>query len=125
MGFDVGGRVFLKVSFWKGLTGFEIKGKLKSRYIGPFKILQRVEEATYRLTLPLKLSHVLDIFHVMMLRKHELDSSHMTSFDDIELEDDDTYIEKLVRIATQGDRKLRTKLNLMMKVIQRQDGMEE
>ena len=60
-----------------------------------------------------------------MLRKYELDSSHVISFDDIEPDEDATYIEKLVRIPTYEERKLRTKVILMVKVIWRQDGTKE
>jgi hypothetical protein len=34
--FQVGDKVFLKVVPWKGIIRFRVKGKLASRYIGPF-----------------------------------------------------------------------------------------
>nr|GEZ54922.1 putative reverse transcriptase domain-containing protein [Tanacetum cinerariifolium] len=37
--FEVGDRVILKVSPWKGVIRFGKRGKLSPRYIGPFKIL--------------------------------------------------------------------------------------
>ncbi|GJS94153.1 putative reverse transcriptase domain-containing protein [Tanacetum coccineum] len=42
--FDVGDKVMLKVSPWKGVVRFGKRGKLSPRYIGPFKILSRVDE---------------------------------------------------------------------------------
>ena len=65
---QVGEHVFLKVSPWKGVQRFGIKGKLSPRYIGPFEILDRVGEVSYRLALPPQLSHVHNVFHVSLLR---------------------------------------------------------
>ncbi|GJU28962.1 putative reverse transcriptase domain-containing protein [Tanacetum coccineum] len=42
--FEVGDKVMLKVSPWKGVVRFGKRGKLSPRYIGPFKILSRVDE---------------------------------------------------------------------------------
>ncbi|GKF82278.1 hypothetical protein Tco_0243934 [Tanacetum coccineum] len=43
MEFEVGDKVMLKVSPWKGVVRFGKRGKLNPRFIGPFK-LQFVEE---------------------------------------------------------------------------------
>nr|GFC13450.1 putative nucleotidyltransferase, ribonuclease H [Tanacetum cinerariifolium] len=64
-----GDHVFLKVSPARGVRRFGIKGKLSPRFIGPFKILDRVGEVSYRLALPPQLSHVHDVFHVSLLRE--------------------------------------------------------
>ncbi|GJV00392.1 putative reverse transcriptase domain-containing protein [Tanacetum coccineum] len=42
--FEAGDKVMLKVSPWKGVIHFSKRGKLNPRYIGPFKILDRVDE---------------------------------------------------------------------------------
>ncbi|GJR64210.1 putative reverse transcriptase domain-containing protein [Tanacetum coccineum] len=42
--FEVGDKVMLKVSPWKGVVRFGKRGKLSPRYIGPFKILSRVDK---------------------------------------------------------------------------------
>nr|GEX35728.1 putative nucleotidyltransferase, ribonuclease H [Tanacetum cinerariifolium] len=62
--FQPGDHVFLKVSPTRGVRRFGIKGKLSPRFIGPFEILDRVGEVSYRLALPPQLSHVHDVFHV-------------------------------------------------------------
>nr|GFC48914.1 putative reverse transcriptase domain-containing protein [Tanacetum cinerariifolium] len=66
--FHLGDRVFLKVSPARGVRRFGIKGKLSPRFIGPFEILDRVGEVSYRLPLPPQLLHVHNIFHVFLLR---------------------------------------------------------
>nr|GEZ77484.1 hypothetical protein [Tanacetum cinerariifolium]GFA14510.1 hypothetical protein [Tanacetum cinerariifolium] len=52
LAFNPGDRVFLKVSSCRGVRRFGIKGKLSPRFIGPFEILDRVGEVSYRLALP-------------------------------------------------------------------------
>nr|GEZ83835.1 putative reverse transcriptase domain-containing protein [Tanacetum cinerariifolium] len=61
-------RVFLKVSQYRGVRRFGIKRKLSPRFIGPFEILDRVGEVSYRLALPPQLSHVHNVFHEQVMR---------------------------------------------------------
>ncbi|GKE99663.1 putative reverse transcriptase domain-containing protein, partial [Tanacetum coccineum] len=56
--FQVGDKVMLKVSPWKGVIRFGKQGKLNPSYIGPFKIIVKVRTVAYRLELPKKLSRV-------------------------------------------------------------------
>nr|GEU93738.1 reverse transcriptase domain-containing protein [Tanacetum cinerariifolium] len=56
MDFQVGDRVMLKVSPWKGVVRFGKRSKLNPRYIKPFKVMSKVRDAAYRLKLPQQLS---------------------------------------------------------------------
>ena len=75
--FQVGDYAFSKVSLMKGVMRFGKKGKLASRYIGPFEILEKICIVAYRLALPPNMSQVHPVFHVLMLRKYIFDPSHV------------------------------------------------
>ncbi|GJX42094.1 putative reverse transcriptase domain-containing protein [Tanacetum coccineum] len=51
MEFSVGDMVMLKVSPWKGVICFGKHGKLSPRYVGPFKVIDRINE---NLNIPLE-----------------------------------------------------------------------
>ncbi|GKF37243.1 hypothetical protein Tco_0114001 [Tanacetum coccineum] len=42
--FEVGDKVMLKVSSWKGVIRFGKRGKLNPRYIGPFRIIAKIDD---------------------------------------------------------------------------------
>nr|GFB08368.1 reverse transcriptase domain-containing protein [Tanacetum cinerariifolium] len=52
MDFQVGDKVMLKVSPWKGVVRFGKRGKLNPRYVGPFKVLEKVGTVAYKLEIP-------------------------------------------------------------------------
>ncbi|GJY94297.1 reverse transcriptase domain-containing protein [Tanacetum coccineum] len=52
MEFQVGDKVMLKVLPWKGVVHFGKRGKLNPRYVGPFKVLEKVGEVAYNSSLP-------------------------------------------------------------------------
>ncbi|GJY21170.1 hypothetical protein Tco_0393736 [Tanacetum coccineum] len=70
----------MKVSPFRGVKRFGIKGKLSPRFIVPFEILERIGEVSYRLALPSQLSHVDDVFHVSLLRGYHYHPLHVASY---------------------------------------------
>ncbi|GJR48004.1 putative reverse transcriptase domain-containing protein [Tanacetum coccineum] len=84
--FVVEDRVMLKVSPWKGVVRFGKKGKLASRYVGPFEILERISPVAYRLRLSEELSGVHDTFHVSNLKKCLADASLHVPLDEIKVD---------------------------------------
>ncbi|GKA63073.1 hypothetical protein Tco_0762679 [Tanacetum coccineum] len=69
MEFQVADRVMLKVSPWKVVVRFGKRGKLNPRYVGPFKVLEKIGTVAYKLDLPQELIRVHNTFHVSNLKK--------------------------------------------------------
>ncbi|GJZ00796.1 putative reverse transcriptase domain-containing protein [Tanacetum coccineum] len=87
MVFQVGDRVMLKVSPWKGVVRFGKRGKLNPRYVGPFKVIERVGMVAYKLELPQQLSRVHNTFHVSNLKKCLSDESLVIPLEELRVDD--------------------------------------
>ena len=101
--FEVGDHVFLKVIPKREVVRYGKRGKLSSRFNGPFEILERVGTVTYRLALQPSMSGIHEVFHVSMLRKYTLDPAHVVDWGQIEVDTDGTFEEgpvtvRLVRV---------------------------
>ncbi|KAD6454380.1 hypothetical protein E3N88_09086 [Mikania micrantha] len=105
--FQVGDRVLLKVSPWKGVVRFGKKGKLAPRYVGPFEILDRIGPVAYKLKLPVELSNVHDTFHVSNLKKCLADHDVQIPLEDIQIQNNMQLIERPVEIMDHGVKKLK------------------
>ncbi|GJY95793.1 putative reverse transcriptase domain-containing protein [Tanacetum coccineum] len=87
MVFQVGNRVMLKVSPWKGVLRFGKRGKLNPRYVGPFKVIERVGTVAYKIELPQQLSRVHNTFHVSNLKKCLSDESLVIPLEELRVDD--------------------------------------
>ncbi|GJV49081.1 putative reverse transcriptase domain-containing protein [Tanacetum coccineum] len=96
--FQVGDKVMLKASPWKGVIRFSKRGKLNPRYTRPFKIIAKVGAVSYRLELPEKLSRVHSTFHVSNLKKCLSDETLAIPLDEIQIEDKLHFREEPVEI---------------------------
>nr|XP_016442056.1 PREDICTED: uncharacterized protein LOC107767539 [Nicotiana tabacum] len=120
-----GEKVFLKVSYMKGVMRFGRKGKLSPRYIGLYEILDQIGSVAYKLALPPSLSMVHPVFHVSMLRRYVRDDSHKIHPEDVELDENLTYEEGPIAILDRKVRQLRSKKVASMKVLRRNHPTEE
>ncbi|GJU97611.1 hypothetical protein Tco_1326882 [Tanacetum coccineum] len=93
--FQVGDRVLLKVSPWKGVVRFGKKGKLAPRYVGPFEIVERVGPVAYQLKLPQELSLPLD---------------------EIEIDENLRFVEEPIEIVERDVKKLKRRRIPLVKV---------
>ncbi|GJW12670.1 putative reverse transcriptase domain-containing protein [Tanacetum coccineum] len=105
--FQVRDKVMLKVSPWKGVIRFGKRGKPNPRYIGPFKILAKVEMVAYQLELPEQLSHVHSTFHVSNLKKCLSDEPLAIPLDEIHVDDKLNFIEEPVEIMDREVKRLK------------------
>ena len=112
----MGDHVFLKVSPTKGVRRFGIKGKLSPRFVGPFKILERIGVVAYRLALPPSLDKVHNIFHVSMLRKCVSDPDQIVELQPLQFESDISYAEHPIKILDVQERQLRNRTQTFLKV---------
>ncbi|KAG8493033.1 hypothetical protein CXB51_010398 [Gossypium anomalum] len=122
--FQVGDKVFLKVSPWKKVLRFGRKGKLSPRFIGPYEVIEKVRPVAYRLALPPELEKIHDVFHVSMLRRYRSDPSHVVSLTEIELQPDMTYEEEPIKILAREVKQLRNKNVALVKVLWQRHGIE-
>ncbi|GJW44262.1 putative reverse transcriptase domain-containing protein [Tanacetum coccineum] len=105
--FQEGDKVMLKVSPWKWVIRFGKRGKLNPRYIGPFKVLAKVETVAYRLELPQQLRRVHRTFHVSNLKKCLSDEPLAISLDEIHIDDKLHFVEEPVEIMDHEVKRLK------------------
>ncbi|XP_070049304.1 uncharacterized protein [Nicotiana tomentosiformis] len=117
--------VFLKVSPMKGIIRFGKKDKLSPGYIGPYRIIQRIGQVAYRLELPHEMLLVHPVFHVSMLKKVVGDPALIDPVEAIEVNEELTYEYIPIAILDRRVRKLRNKKIASVKVLWRNQHVEE
>ena len=123
--YEIGEKVFLKVSSWKKVMRFWKNGKLSPRFIGPYEIIEKVGPVAYRLALPPNLEKIHNLIHVFMLRRYRSDPSHVVSSETIELIPVLTYEEEPVQILACEVKELWNKKIPLVKVLWRNHKTEE
>ncbi|GKD78359.1 putative reverse transcriptase domain-containing protein [Tanacetum coccineum] len=107
MEFQVGDKVMLKVSPWKGVVRFGKRGKLNPRYVGPFKVLEKVGTVAYKLELPQELSRVHNTFHVSNLKKFYFDEPLAVPLEGLYIDDMLRFVEEPVEIMDREIKRLK------------------
>nr|GFA24506.1 putative reverse transcriptase domain-containing protein [Tanacetum cinerariifolium] len=107
MEFQVGDKLMLKVSPWKGVVRFGKRGKLNPRYVGPFKVLERVRDVAYKLDLPEELSRVHNTFHMYNLKMCHTDEPLAVSLDGLHFDDMLYFVEEPAEIVDSEVKRLK------------------
>ena len=111
---DVGQRVLLRVTPLRRIAHLGRRGKLSPRYIGPFEVVEKVNDVAFRLRLPEDLSKIHDVFHVSQLKpwieSSDNNEGMLVTSKDIELQNDLTYKAKPVKIVDRQVKRLRNKV---------------
>nr|GEW72162.1 putative reverse transcriptase domain-containing protein [Tanacetum cinerariifolium] len=105
--FHVGDKVMLKFSLWKGVVRFGKRGKLNPRYVGPFKVLERVRDVAYKLDLPEELIRVYNTFYVSNLKKCHADEPLSVPLDGLHFDDKLHFVEEPVEIMDREIKRLK------------------
>ncbi|GKE91273.1 putative reverse transcriptase domain-containing protein [Tanacetum coccineum] len=107
MDFYVGDKVMLKVSPWKGVIHFGKRGKLNPKYVGPFRVLEKVGAVAYKLELPQELSRVHNTFHVSNLKRCYFDDPLTVPLDGLHVYDKLQFFKEPVEIMDREVKQLR------------------
>ncbi|GJY74568.1 hypothetical protein Tco_0478999 [Tanacetum coccineum] len=116
MEFQVGDIVMLKVSPWKGVVRFGKRGKFNPRYVGPFKVLEKVGSVAYKLELPQELSRVHNTFHVSNLNKCYSDEPLAVPLEGLHIDDKLQFVEEHIEIMEQEIKRLKQSCIPLIKV---------
>ncbi|GKF63583.1 hypothetical protein Tco_0187031, partial [Tanacetum coccineum] len=97
----------LKVSPWKGVVRCGKQGKLNLRYVGPFRVLEKVREVAYKLELLEELSRVHNTFYVSNLKKCHANEPLAVLLDGLHLDDKLHFVEEPVEIVDREVKRLK------------------
>ena len=123
--YEVGEKVFLKVSPWKKVMRFRKNSKLSPRFIGLYEVIEKVGPIEYHLALPPELEKIHNVFHVSMLQRYRSNPSHVVSSKTIELRPDLTYDKESVKILAREVKELWKKPIPLVKVLWRNHKTKE
>nr|GEY73777.1 putative reverse transcriptase domain-containing protein [Tanacetum cinerariifolium] len=91
-------------------------GKLNPRYVGPFKVLERVGDVAYKLDLHKELSKVHNTFHVSNLKKCHVDEPLAVPLDGLHFDDKLHFVEEPVEIMDREVKRLKRSRIPLVKV---------
>ena len=117
--FSVGDLVFVKISPLKRVVRFGKAGKLTPRFVGPFRVLERIGPLAYKVDLPDKMAGVHNVFHVSHLRKYVHDEGVVIQpnlLEDVDVQPELARRKGLIRIVDHSTRQLKNKTVKLVRV---------
>ncbi|GJZ92735.1 putative reverse transcriptase domain-containing protein [Tanacetum coccineum] len=94
----------------------DLKRKLNPKYVGPFKVLEKVGAVAYKLELPQELSRVHNTFHVSNLKKCYVDEPLAILLDGLHIDDKLHFVEEPVEIMGREVKRLKQSRIPILKV---------
>ncbi|GKB46686.1 ribonuclease H-like domain-containing protein, partial [Tanacetum coccineum] len=101
---------------WKGVVRFGKRGKLNPRYVGPFKVLEKVGSIVYKLELPQELSRAHNTFYVSNLKKCHADEPLAVPLYGLHFDDKLQFVEEPVEIMDHEVKRLKRSRIPLVKV---------
>ena len=123
--FAVGDMVYLKKITFKERVRISGRRKLDPRYLGPFRVIERVGSVAYKLDLPSEMEAFHNVFHISQLRKCLTDQDVLIPEIPSDLDTNLTLKTRPVRIIDRMEKAMRKKTIQMVKVIWDCNGREE
>jgi len=96
---------------------FGKKRKLSPRYVGPYRILNRIGKVAYEIELPAELVAVHPVFHISLLKKCVGDPASVLPLESVVVKDSLSYEDVPVEILDRQVRRLRNKEVTSVKVL--------
>ncbi|GJV01711.1 putative reverse transcriptase domain-containing protein [Tanacetum coccineum] len=90
----------------RGVVCFGKRGKLNPRYVGPFKVMEKVGSVAYKIEFSQELSRVHHTFHVSNLKKCYADGPLAVLLDGLHIDDNLYFVEELVEIIDREVKRL-------------------
>nr|GEZ18224.1 hypothetical protein [Tanacetum cinerariifolium] len=100
----------------RGVIHFGKRGKLSPRFIGPFKVIERIGLVAYKLELPDKLCGIHDTFHVSNLKRYFVNDDAVILLDEVQLNDKLHFVEEPVEIMDREVKRLKQSQISIVKV---------
>ncbi|GKA28067.1 putative reverse transcriptase domain-containing protein, partial [Tanacetum coccineum] len=95
---------------------FVKRGKLNPRYVGPFKVIERVGTVAYKLDLPQQLSRVHNTFHVSNLKKCQSDESLVIPLEELRVDEKLHFVEEPIKVMDREIKQLKRSCIPIIKV---------
>ncbi|CAH2035608.1 unnamed protein product [Thlaspi arvense] len=117
--------VYLKALTYKGTDRTAMYAKLSSRYMGLYRIVERVGVVAYKMDLPSEMRVFHNVFHVSQLRKHITERETVIEEAHADLQKDLAVVARPVRVIDRKEKTERGKLVRMVQVIWDCNGHEQ
>ncbi|GJS21285.1 hypothetical protein Tco_0449917 [Tanacetum coccineum] len=111
------------IDFGKAVSEAKTDWNSKSgrKYVGPFKVIEKVGEVAYKLEVLEELSRVHNTFHVSNLKKCHADEPLAVPLDGLHVDDKLHFVEEPVEIVDREVKRLKRSRNPLVKYMPRRD----